>query len=84
MRAFFTWAVENKVVTIDPTKGIKLLRGPNDDVGYHTWTQEELDRFEARWPVLGRASGSNTTCCYTRVSAVVMLFALGANTCAMV
>src|SRR5262249_16197372 len=51
MRALLTGGVENKMVVIDPTKGIKLLRGPNDDIGHHTWTQEELDRFEARWPV---------------------------------
>jgi integrase len=51
MRGFFAWAVENKLVTIDPTKGVKMLAGPNDADGFHTWTQEELDRFEARWPL---------------------------------
>jgi integrase len=51
MRAFFAWAIENKVVAVDPTRGIKLLHGPNDEIGHHTWTQDELDRFEARWPV---------------------------------
>ena len=51
MRAFFAWAIENKVVAVDPTRGIKLLHGPNDEIGHHTWTQEELDRFEALWPV---------------------------------
>jgi integrase len=51
MRAFFAWAVEFKHVAVDPTKGIKLLTGDNDKDGFHTWTQAELDRFEARWPV---------------------------------
>jgi integrase len=27
------------------------LAGPNDADGFHTWTQEELDRFEARWSI---------------------------------
>ena len=51
MRAFFAWAIEDKLVTIDPTKGVKLLAGPNDAHGFHTWTQAELDRYEAQWPV---------------------------------
>ena len=54
MRAFFAWAIEEKLVTIDPTKGVKLLAGPNDADGFHTWTQAELDRFEAHWPVGSR------------------------------
>lgn len=51
MRGFFAWAVEEKHVAVDPTHGVKLLAGPNDENGFHTWTQEELDRFEARWPI---------------------------------
>ena len=50
MRGFFAWAVEGKLVTVDPTKGVKMLAGPNDADGFHTWSQEELDRYEARWP----------------------------------
>lgn len=51
MRAFFAWALEEKLVGVDPTLGVKMLSGPNDATGFHTWTQEELDRFEARWPI---------------------------------
>jgi integrase len=51
MRGFFAWAVEEKLVSIDPTRGVKLLAGDNDADGFHTWTQEELDRFELRWPI---------------------------------
>jgi integrase len=51
MRGFCAWAVEAKLIAADPTKGVKLLAGANDADGFHTWTQEELDRFEARWPV---------------------------------
>jgi integrase len=35
----------------DPTKGIKKLTGENDEIGFHTWSQEEMDRFEAYWPL---------------------------------
>ena len=51
MRGLFAWAVEFKHVEVDPTKGVKLLKGKNDDVGFHTWTEIELSRFEARWAV---------------------------------
>ncbi|MBX9740968.1 MAG: tyrosine-type recombinase/integrase [Beijerinckiaceae bacterium] len=52
MRGFFGWAAgDGKLVSVDPTKGVSLLKGANDDTGFHTWTEEEVERFEARWPV---------------------------------
>jgi integrase len=51
MRGFFAWAVEENHIAADPTSGVKLLAGPNDADGFHTWTREELDRFEAYWPI---------------------------------
>jgi integrase len=30
---------------------VKLLAGPNGDVGFHAWTEAEFARFEARWPL---------------------------------
>jgi len=51
MRGFFAWALDEKLIAVDPTKGVKLLAGANDADGFHAWTQEEVDRFEARWPV---------------------------------
>lgn len=50
MRGFFTWAIEVNLVSINPTTGVKLLKGENDDIGFHTWTEEELTRFEDHWP----------------------------------
>jgi integrase len=51
MRGFFAWATESNLVADDPTKDVKKLTGANDAVGFHTWTEEELDRFEAHWPL---------------------------------
>jgi integrase len=54
MRGFFAWASdenEGNLVGINPTKGIKKLIGENDETGHHTWTPDEVARFEARWPV---------------------------------
>lgn len=52
MRGFFGWAAgEGRLVTVNPTVGIKLLKGQNDARGFHTWSEAELERFEARWPL---------------------------------
>ncbi|MBO1019296.1 hypothetical protein IPV08_04855 [Methylobacterium sp. SD274] len=36
---------------IAPTLNAKLLTGANDEVGFFGWTEDELARFEAKWPV---------------------------------
>jgi integrase len=50
MRGFFSWALDERLVPVDPTVGVKWLKGTNED-GFPTWTEEELDRFESRWPI---------------------------------
>lgn len=54
MRGLFGWAMGNeemaRIVKRDPTIGVKLLTGKNDEAGFHAWTEEELARFEAKWP----------------------------------
>lgn len=53
MRRFFKWAADpegGKLVAANPTIGVKLLKGKNKD-GFHTWTNEEIERFERRWPI---------------------------------
>jgi hypothetical protein len=65
MRAFFAWAAdktEGNLVATDPTKGIKKLAGENDEIGFHTWSLEEMDRFEAYWPLGTRASRFRSAC----------------------
>lgn len=51
MRGLFGWAVAREHVPADPTRSVKLLQGANDRNGFHTWTEEEVARFEARWPL---------------------------------
>jgi integrase len=50
MRALFTWAVECERVAKDPTEGVKIVKRPKTG-GFHAWTETELSRFEAKWPV---------------------------------
>ncbi|WP_197031026.1 hypothetical protein [Methylobacterium sp. 10] len=49
MRGLFGWAVDREFIPADPTRGVTLLAGVNDRNGFHTWTDEEVARFEARW-----------------------------------
>lgn len=57
MRRFFRWACDpdgGNLLRTNPIAGLKLLRGRNDHEGFHTWTDEEIVRFEARWPLGSR------------------------------
>ena len=49
MRGLFSWAVDMEHVAADPTRDVKLLSVKTE--GFHVWTDDEVLRFEARWPV---------------------------------
>lgn len=49
MRSLLAHAVEMDILDRNPALDVKLIRVQTD--GHHTWTPEELDAFEARWPV---------------------------------
>ena len=51
MRGLFGWATVRGLVPVAPTLNAKLLTGANDEVGFFGWTDDELARFEAKWPV---------------------------------
>lgn len=50
MRKLFEWAVEVNHLEEDPTAGVKGVTRP-DTGGFHQWTEDEIDLFEAHWPV---------------------------------
>jgi integrase len=50
MRGLFRWAFDAKHAPRDPTAGIKnpkRKKGP----GFKKWSEEEVERYEARWPI---------------------------------
>ncbi|MEJ0094570.1 MAG: tyrosine-type recombinase/integrase [Methylocella sp.] len=49
MRGLFQWAVKAKHLTVDPTKNVDGFG--HKTKGFHTWTDEEIRRFEKRWPI---------------------------------
>jgi len=49
MRGLFQWALESDLVAIDPTQGVSAPRPRSD--GHHSWTEDECEAFEVRWPL---------------------------------
>ena len=49
LRGMFKWAVEAGLVAEDPTAKIKTPRD-RKSTGFHVWTEEECQQYEARWP----------------------------------
>lgn len=49
MRGLFEWAVEADLAKADPTQGVSAPSTKTD--GFHVWTIEECEIFEARWPI---------------------------------
>jgi integrase len=47
LRALFKWAVEEKHAQLNPAKAVPKVTYKSD--GFHTWTADEVERFEARW-----------------------------------
>lgn len=49
LRSMFGVAIDRKLVRHDPTRAVKVIKHKSE--GFHTWTEDEIARFEARWPV---------------------------------
>lgn len=49
MRGLFKWAVDLEHVESDPTDSVKTTTPKTD--GFHAWSEDEIARYEARWPV---------------------------------
>jgi integrase len=54
MRKLFKYAVDKNYLKLNPTAGIALLKLPNREIGFHTWTEDEIARYEDYWPVGSR------------------------------
>ncbi|MBO0753567.1 MAG: hypothetical protein J2P53_15715 [Bradyrhizobiaceae bacterium] len=47
--ALFTWAIKNDLATFNPAEKLEKLGGGSD--GYYTWTDDDVEKFKAYWPV---------------------------------
>lgn len=50
LRALFKWAVDAGRMDENPAAGVKIPPAPRTR-GYHTWTDDEIAAYEARWPL---------------------------------
>jgi integrase len=74
MRGLFEFAVEYEHVRVNPTIGIRKLRSRNPE-GWHTWSVDEVRKFEACHPIGTKARLALALLLYTgaRRSDVVQL-----------
>jgi hypothetical protein len=49
LRRLGKWARKEGVLAHNPALELEPVRNPSD--GWHTWTSEELAKFEERWPI---------------------------------
>lgn len=49
MRGVFNWAVNLEYVDKNPCDGVRAPK-LNNSLGFEAWTEEDVDRYEARWP----------------------------------
>ncbi len=50
--ALYTWAIRNDLAAINPAEKVEKLGGGSE--GFYTWTEEDVDTFEAYWPAGSR------------------------------
>ena len=50
LHGLFKWAVKSKLAKVDPTLNVKVETKPKRRGGYPPWTDDDMARFEARWP----------------------------------
>lgn len=53
VRRIFKWAMENDLVEDNPARDVQYLK--TGDGGYHTWTDDEIAKFEKHWPIGSKA-----------------------------
>jgi integrase len=49
LRGLFQWAVENGHLKVDPTAGLKVKMPKT--AGHATWSDADVERYRARWPL---------------------------------
>jgi integrase len=49
MNQLFQWALRMELASANPVAGIESVRTGSG--GFHTWTIDEVERFNARWPL---------------------------------
>ena len=65
IRAVFKWALNDERITTNPARDLEKVSAPSD--GYHSWTIEEVEQYEARHPIGSKARLALALIMYTGV-----------------
>lgn len=65
LRGVFAFAKDRRMITDDPTDGIKKIETETD--GFHVWTEEEVEQYEKRHPIGTKARLTLALLLYTGV-----------------
>lgn len=65
LRGVFAFAKARRLITEDPTEGIKKIETDTD--GFHVWTEEEVEKYERRHPIGTKARLALALLLYTGV-----------------
>src|SRR5262249_50950921 len=63
LRAVFSWALENEEAPNDPTAGVKPIKHVTN--GFHSWSLDEIEKYEQQHPMGGRARLAMALLLYT-------------------
>ena len=63
MRSLFKWAKDSDFIEVDPTEGVEGFGHKTE--GFHVWTDDEIAKFEVRWPIGTRERLALTILLYT-------------------
>ncbi len=50
--ALYAWAIKSDLATANPAEKVEKLSGRSD--GFYTWSEEDVETFEAYWPIGSR------------------------------
>jgi integrase len=64
MRGLFAWAIEAELVKANPVEGVKDVRPPKT-AGFRAWEEEDVEKFDAHWPLGTRESLALAILLYT-------------------
>ena len=49
LSSLFAWAIKNDLAAVNPAEKLEKLSGRSE--GFYTWTEDDVEAFEARWPI---------------------------------
>src|SRR4029077_6212653 len=64
IRALCQFAVDMEIIETDPTQGVRLPRVIKSD-GHHTWSEAEIEQYEAAHPIGTKARLALALALYT-------------------